>query len=138
MNNLGRYFNLFILFLGAEAFISLEYDNEMLLFAEKKDAARRVDDAANYLGGTFWNYVYDKDRYNFTQDKFVNESERDIRTFVQFVVNATRDYSYDGSVEGWEKSWTFPKALLFTITIMATIGTYSYLSRYVLTYVVMI
>ena len=107
---------------GAEAFISLEYDNEMKLYAEKQDAARRVDDAANYLGGTFWNYVYDKDRYNFTQDKFVNESERDIRTFVQFVVNATRDYSYDGSVDGWEKSWTFPKALLFTITIMATIG----------------
>ena len=44
------------------------------------------------VGGTFWNYVYDKDRYNFTQDTFVNESERDIRTFVQFVVNATRDY----------------------------------------------
>ena len=44
------------------------------------------------VGGTFWNYVYDKDRYNFTQETFVNESERDIRTFVQFVVNATRDY----------------------------------------------
>ena len=44
------------------------------------------------VGGTFWNYVYDKDRYNFTQEQFVNESERDIRTFVQFVVNATRDY----------------------------------------------
>ena len=43
-------------------------------------------------GATFWNYVYDTDRYNFTQEKFVNESERDIRTFVQFVVNATRDY----------------------------------------------
>ena len=45
-----------------------------------------------WVGGTFWNYVYDKDRYNFTQETFVNESERDIRTFVQFVVNATRDY----------------------------------------------
>ena len=35
---------------GAEAFIELEYPHEMELFAEKQAAARRVDDAADYLG----------------------------------------------------------------------------------------
>ena len=98
----------------------------MSLYEEKKDAGRRVDSAALYLGGTFWNYVYDKDRYNFTFEEFANETEADLRMFISFVVNATRDHSYDGYVEGWETSWTFPKALLFTITIMATIGMISY------------
>ena len=109
-------------FVGAEAFISLEYGNEMELYEQKREAAKRVDDAAEYLGGTFWNYVHDKDRYNYSYDKFTEMAAEDLRTFVSFVVNATRDYKYDGYVEGWDESWTFPKALLFTITIMATIG----------------
>ena len=61
-------------------------------------------------------------RYNHTFDEFANATEQDLYMFVSFVINATREYGYDGFVEGWEESWTFPKALLFTITIMATIG----------------
>ena len=53
---------------GARAFISLEHPNEMKLYEEKREAAKRVDSAADYLGGTFWNYVYDKDRYLIWQN----------------------------------------------------------------------
>ena len=79
--------------LGAKVFISLEYDYEMSKYEAKKDVARRVDSASEYLGATFWNYVYDHDRFNFSNDKFVEVADTDLRTFVQFVVNATREHS---------------------------------------------
>ena len=31
-------------------------------------------------------------------------------------------FSYDGEIEGWEYSWTFPNALLFTVSIMTMVG----------------
>lgn len=109
-------------FIGAQMFIGLEYDYEMTLYLEKQKAANRVEAAANYLAGSFWSYAKDVDRYNFTYTTFTEKVEVDLRTFVSFIVNATEDYQYDGYVEGWDTSWTFPKALLFTITIMTTIG----------------
>ena len=108
--------------LGAQAYIKLERPSEELRYEAKQAIARKVDSAAYYLGDTFWNYVHDVDRYNFTYDDFVNQTEVDLRTFVQYVVNATKEFNYDGAVEGWEYDWEFPKALLFTITIMALIG----------------
>ena len=113
---------IFTAVLGAEAYIKLERPSEELRYEAKQHIAKKVDAAAYYLGETFWNYVHDEDRYNFTYDGFVNQTEVDLRTFVQYVVNATKEFNYDGAVEGWEYDWTFPKALLFTITIMALIG----------------
>ena len=60
---------------GARAFISLEHPNEMKLYEEKREAAKRVDSAADYLGGTFWNYVYDKDRYVLDLAKHATTSQ---------------------------------------------------------------
>ena len=76
------------------------------------------------MTATFWSYVHDEDKFNFTYQKFEEKVEDDLRMLTSFVINATRDYGYDGQIEGWEYDWTFPKALLFTITIMTTIGTY--------------
>ncbi len=94
----------------------------MLQYEAKREAGRRVDSASDYLSDHLWNYVHDKDRYNYTYENFTDAAETDLRTFVSFVVNMTKEYNYDGNVEGWETSWTTPKALLFCITIMATIG----------------
>lgn len=38
------------------------------------------------------------------------------------VVNATKRHKYDGTLTGWKYEWTFQNALLYTITIMSTIG----------------
>ena len=57
--------------------------------------------------------------------RFANKTEEDINLYISYVINATRDFSYDGEIEGWDYFWhpkEFPKALLFTITIMTTIG----------------
>ena len=66
-------------FKGAQAFISLEYDNEMELYAEKREAGKRVEAAANYLTATFWNYLHDEDKYNFTYEQFTNQTDADLR-----------------------------------------------------------
>ena len=45
----------------------------------------------------------------------------DLDALTQFIVRYHSDYNYDAT-EDWEYSWTFSKALLFTVTIMTTIG----------------
>jgi hypothetical protein len=45
----------------------------------------------------------------------------DLDTLKQFVVDYYVDYNVD-MTEDWNYSWTFSTALLFTLTIMTTIG----------------
>ena len=96
-------------------FFAVSYSNPTLL---QKYFKRNFKNTLAPLcaGGTFWNYVYDKDRYNFTQETFVNESERDIRTFVQFVVNATRDYvNLHLKIRSFEIIHCLTKAIFFQV-----------------------
>lgn len=46
---------------------------------------------------------------------------QDLETLKNFVIQYNSDYGYDGT-EDWDYSWTFAKSLLFTVTIMTTIG----------------
>ncbi|XP_037082128.1 TWiK family of potassium channels protein 7-like [Pollicipes pollicipes] len=45
----------------------------------------------------------------------------DLKMMETFVLDAAHDYQYDGT-NNWKYDWTLPKALLFTISIMTTIG----------------
>ena len=45
----------------------------------------------------------------------------DLDTLKRFIITYHNDYSYD-MTEDWEYGWTWPKAFLFTVTIMTTIG----------------
>ena len=61
----------------------------------------------------------------FFSFRFADKVEIDLNLFISYVINATQEYQYDGEIEGWTYFWhpnEFPKALLFTITIMTTIG----------------
>ena len=48
--------------------------------------------------------------------------EGDIHSLIVKIVDAASNLNYDGEVETWTRSWTFPNTLFFTITIMTTIG----------------
>ena len=44
---------------------------------------------------------------------------------VIFAIIGTQDkpvHNYDGEIDTWDMAWTFPNALLFTVTIMTTVG----------------
>ncbi len=47
--------------------------------------------------------------------------KEDLNNLKLFIVRYNSDFNYD-TTEDWAYSWTFAKALLFTLTIMTTIG----------------
>ena len=55
-------------------------------------------------------------------ERFTNITEEGLDNIIKNIVKARRDHNYDGSVDGWVYDWTFTKALLFTVTIMTTVG----------------
>ena len=102
--------------------------------------------ATDYLTNSFWDKIH-----NPNPDKRLNETAyydkvgrqvdntllqdplqlfvllphqvgEDLHSLAAQIVSAAENLNYDGEVEGWNKDWFFPNALLFTITIMTTIG----------------
>jgi len=63
--------------------------------------------------------IFDK---RFNETSFKERVESDVRGLVLTIVEAASNLNYDGEIEGWTKDWYFPNALLFTITIITTIG----------------
>lgn len=45
-----------------------------------------------------------------------------LREYIRYILDAVEEVKYDGKINGWDESWTFPNALLFTISIMTLIG----------------
>ena len=60
-------------------------------------------------------------RFTDTIDQYCMQVYMDLDTLKKFVISYHNDYNYD-MTEDWEYDWTFPKAFLFTVTIMTTIG----------------
>ena len=106
---------------GAFLFMWIELPKEELMKALKMEKSKEVDEAVDYLSSTFWNYATDEYRYNYTIDEFRAATGEDLATLKTFVLGYANDYGYDGS-DTWDYDWTFPKSLLFTITIITTIG----------------
>ena len=109
---------------SAYMFIWLERPNEEKQEQLKIQKTAEVHDAIAYLKTTFWQYATNEDRFNYTKDEFDKAVSEDLATLKLFVVEYANTYGVD-NVEGahnWDMSWTFPKSLLFTITIMTTIG----------------
>jgi hypothetical protein len=110
-------------FSGAYIFLLLELPNEENRHEEKKNRTVDVDESMDYLKSIFYHYATNEERYNFTRDQYMEAVYADLDTLKKFVVTYHSDYNYD-MTEEWDYDWTFPKAFLFTITIMTTVGKY--------------
>ena len=101
----------------------MELPAEELRYEEKRNKTGDVNDAIDYLKSIFYHYATNVDRYNYTRDDYRKAVYADLDTYKKFIVTYYNDYNYDMTDE-WDYDWTFPKALLFTITIMTTVGKY--------------
>jgi len=103
---------------GAWVYIQLELPAEEQRYALKRLKAADIQDGMNYMSSLFWHY-HGK---NMTFQDWDRKVQINMRTMEQFIIGATENFNYDGTVDEWNYDWVFPKALLFTITIMTTIG----------------
>ena len=108
---------------GANLYIAMEEPLEMERFAAKTEVTNEIYKMEEFMAESYWNHIhhkYPEKRLNETafEDK-VNES---LYTYVEKLVEASNDVGFDGSNDTWDKAWTFPNSLLFTVTIMTTVG----------------
>lgn len=105
---------------GAKVFIAFELPNEEQNREIKKNLALDVIDRMNYMTEATWMWHTSKNSLN--QTEFYRRVERDASSLVKFIAEAASNNNYDGEIETWDYAWTFPNTLLFTITIMTTVG----------------
>jgi len=108
---------------GAEMYMSMEVPLEDQQKQLKMNAALDIIDSTEYLADSFWNLMHSKYvEKRLNESAFQEKVEEDIHSLVKKIVDAADNLNYDGEVDTWTRSWTFPNTLLFTITIMTTIG----------------
>jgi len=125
-NILFSHLGLFILVIlyavgGAEVFMTLEKEREDLQEATKLARTQDVDDSVRFLKNQFWSYATNEDKYNFTKQEFKDAVLQDLKALERFIIEAVNDAGYDGTME-YSRDFSFESALLFTVTIMTTVG----------------
>lgn len=108
---------------GANIYLSMEVPAEEARYAEKREKASQILNDMDFLPKTWWKFIHHhRPEERFNESSFKERVEGDVRGLVLTIVEAASNLNYDGEIEGWTKDWYFPNALLFTITIITTIG----------------
>ena len=108
---------------GANIYMSMEVPLEEEAKELKRTVALDIIDAQDFLADSFWILIhnrYPEKRLNVTE--FEVKVEEDLKAMVSRIVTACEENNYDGEIDTWDMAWTFPNALLFTVTIMTTVG----------------
>ena len=103
--------------------LSMELPLEEERRKAKEEVAIEIIKMEDFLSGAFWDLIhhqYPEKRLNETA--FMEKVSGDLHQYITKIVDASGENNYDGEVETWDYDWTFPNALLFTVTIMSTVG----------------
>lgn len=60
-------------------------------------------------------------RILFFKSKSAKVQER-LKGFELYIIDLVEEYQYDGQYGKWEYDWVFPKSLLYSVSLMSTIG----------------
>ncbi|KAF0312805.1 Potassium channel subfamily K member 4 [Amphibalanus amphitrite] len=103
---------------GAYIFIEIELPNEEHRYLVKRLRAKDIDDTMGYVARLFW---FEKHQ-NLTEKQWSKKMRITLKIMETQIINAVSEHHYDGHVQTWNYDWTFPKALLFTCSIVTTLG----------------
>merc|ERR1712079_148199 len=108
---------------GARIYMSMEVPFEEEAYLAKQNEAKAIIAATDYLANSFWDKIHNPNpEKRLNETAYYDKVSADLHSLAAQIVSAAENHNYDGEVEGWSKDWFFPNALLFTITIMTTIG----------------
>jgi len=108
---------------GARIYMSMEVPYEEEAYLAKQKEAKAIIAATDYLANSFWDKIHNPNpEKRLNETAYYDKVGEDLHSLAAQIVSAAENHNYDGEVEGWSKDWFFPNALLFTITIMTTIG----------------
>jgi len=125
-NILFSHVGLFVLVIGycvagALIFMDIEEEREELEKQAKLQKTDDVDKAIDYLKQSFWQYGTNEAKYNYTRDQFKLAVLDDLTALKRYILEAQAEAGYDGSRD-FERAFSFQSTVLFTITIMSTVG----------------
>ncbi|GIZ03465.1 TWiK family of potassium channels protein 7 [Caerostris extrusa] len=94
-------------------------ENENDLRNERMIRSIDVNDSIAYLSSLFW-YLKDKVELPEWDTRFYEE----LKDLDRFIVGVVKNFSYDGTMneQEWDREWTFGNGLLYSVTILTTIG----------------
>ncbi|KAG8175727.1 hypothetical protein JTE90_002361 [Oedothorax gibbosus] len=102
---------------GSWIFVSIEYDYET--YRRKERMIRSINDSIAYLSALFY-YLRNK----ASAEEWNKRVYTELKSLDRFIVGVAKNFSYDSTMdeEEWDREWTFGNGLLYTVTILTTIG----------------